>query len=283
MPVSAFAAVVAPNQSLSLEGRTVALAEGRQLEELAQMLEREGATTLRRPMLSILDSPDGARVVVWLHELIAGKFTHVVLLTGEGLRRLLGFAEREEIRHQVIAALAKVRLITRGHKPVQALKELGLVPFKVAAVPTTDGVIDVLRHEALAGAQVGVQFYCDSNPPLCDYLNEAGARVHPVLPYVYAAAADGEQVADLIQKLADGAVDAIIFTSSPQVDRLFEVAEERQLCSHLCRGLQRVKVAAVGPIVKEKLLEKKVRVDVVPEQGFVMKNLVHQLKRALAR
>ena len=29
---------------LPLEGRTVALAEGRQLEELAQMLEKEGAT-----------------------------------------------------------------------------------------------------------------------------------------------------------------------------------------------------------------------------------------------
>ena len=36
-----------------LAGRTVALAEGRQLEELAQLLEKEGATTLRCPMVSI--------------------------------------------------------------------------------------------------------------------------------------------------------------------------------------------------------------------------------------
>ena len=47
------------------------------------------------------------------------------------------------------------------------------------------------------------------------------------------------------------------------------------------QGLQRVKTAAVGPIVKEKLLEKKARVDIVPEQGFVMKNLVQHIKRAL--
>ena len=35
--------------SKPLEGRTIALAEGRQLEELAQMLEKEGATALRCP------------------------------------------------------------------------------------------------------------------------------------------------------------------------------------------------------------------------------------------
>src|SRR5262249_54397180 len=45
-----------------LEGRTVALAEGRQLEELAELLEREGAATFRCPMLSILDAPDPAPV-----------------------------------------------------------------------------------------------------------------------------------------------------------------------------------------------------------------------------
>jgi uroporphyrinogen-III synthase len=51
----------------------------------------------------------------------------------------------------------------------------------------------------------------------------------------------------------------------------------------LTSGLQRVKIAAVGPIIKEKLASKKVCVDIVPEQGFVMKNLVQHIKRALSR
>ena len=46
-----------------LHDRTIALAEGRQLEELAQMLEKEGATVLRCPMLSILDAPDPGPVL----------------------------------------------------------------------------------------------------------------------------------------------------------------------------------------------------------------------------
>lgn len=268
---------------MPLHGRTIALAEGRQLEELAQMLEKEGAAALRCPLLSIIDQPDHAAVIDWLHELIAGKFTHIVLLTGEGLRRLLGFAERDGKYDQTIFALSRVKTITRGPKPVQALKQIGLTPGKVAHPPTTDGVIEALKQESLNGACVGVQLYCETNPPLTDYLASAGAITRTVLPYIFAAASDGDRVALLIQKMANGEVDALVFTSSPQVDRIYEMAADRNLEEQLKRGLQRVKIAAVGPIVKEKLLEKGARVDIMPEQGFVMKNLVLHIKRAFAR
>lgn len=268
---------------MSLQGRTIALAEGRQLEELAQMLEKEGAAAFRCPMLSILDHPESEIVLAWIRQLIAGQFTHVVLLTGEGLRRLLSFADREGIRDRMIAALRTVKVITRGPKPVQALKEIGLVPYRIASAPTTDGVIATLKQESLDKSTVGVQLYSDSNPPLIEYLVSTGAEVFPVSPYVYAASADGERVADLIHKMATGQIDAVVFTSSPQIDRLFEIAADRKLEESLTTGLRRVKVAAVGPIVKEKLLEKKARVDIMPEQGFVMKNLVQHIKRGFER
>src|SRR5215218_9969332 len=93
------------SMSLPLEGKTIALAEGRQLEDLAKLLEKEGATPFRCPMLSILDAPDAKPINAWLRELAAGKFDIVVLLTGEGLRRLIGFAERAKIKDEVVAAL----------------------------------------------------------------------------------------------------------------------------------------------------------------------------------
>jgi uroporphyrinogen-III synthase len=267
---------------MSLQGRTIALAEGRHLEELAQMLEKEGAVAWRCPMLSILDHPDKAPIASWLRNLAAGKFTHVVLLTGEGLRRLINFAEREQLdRTAIVAALGRTELITRGPKPVRALKELNLTPTKVAVTPTTEGVIATLKQSTLHDARVGVQLYSDSNPPLTDYLASAGASVFPVVPYIYAPAADGKRVAELIQKMANGDVDVLVFTSSPQVDRVFELASAMGLGDLLTQGLARVKIAAVGPVVKEKLLEKNARADIMPEQGFVMKNLVQHMKRAM--
>lgn len=264
-----------------LQGRSVALAEGRQLEELAQMLEKEGATALRYPMVSILDAPDAAPVMAWLKELVAGRFDLVILFTGEGLRRLLGFAEREGLRDPVIAALAKTRLLTRGPKPVKALREVGLSPAVAAAVPTTEGVIETLKKESLQGKTVAVQLYSESNPPLIQFLESAGATVRTVLPYVYAPAADAERVVELIERMGQGKVDVVVFTSSPQVERLYEVAAERGLESTLMQGLQRTRVAAVGPIVAENLRHRGAAVSICPEQGFVMKNLVLHIKREL--
>jgi uroporphyrinogen-III synthase len=266
-----------------LEGRTAALAEGRQLEELARMLESEGATALRCPLVSILDAPDPAPVVAWLRDLAADRFGYVILMTGEALRRLLGFAEREGLREPVVAALARTKTVTRGPKPVRALKEIGLNPTKVADAPTTDGVIAALRAEPLAGQTAGVTLYGVANPSLVQFLEGAGATVRTVLPYVYAPAADTDRVADLIARLAAGTVDVLLFTSSPQVDRLFEVASERGLDAVLRDGFTKTCVAAVGPVVAENLRERGVRVDVCPEQGFVMKNLVQHIKRAMKR
>jgi uroporphyrinogen-III synthase len=265
-----------------LEGRTIALAEGRQLEELAALLEKEGAAVLRCPLLHIRDAPDPGPVLGWLRELTAGRFAYVVLMTGEGLRRLLGFAERGGLRDTAIAALARTRTVTRGPKPVRALKDVGLTPTRVAEAPTTEGVIATLRGEALRGLTVGVQLYEDANPALVRFLEEAGAVARVVVPYVYAPAADADHVADLIGRSARGEVDAIVFTSSPQVDRLYQTAAERGLEPLWQQALERVRVAAVGPVVAETLRQKGARVDICPEQGFVMKNLVQLVKRQLA-
>jgi uroporphyrinogen-III synthase len=263
-----------------LAGRTVALAEGRQLEELAEMLEKEGAAPLRCPLLSILDAPDPGPVHAWLRELLPGRFDYVVLFTGEGLRRLLAFADRAGWRDAVVAALGRTRTVTRGPKPVKALKEVGLTPGVVAEKPTTEGVIATLRQEPLKEKTVGVQLYSPTNPPLLEFLAAAGATAHCVLPYVYAPAADGQRVADLIERMAAGSVDVLVLTSSPQVERLYEVAAGRGLEKTLQAGLGRTRVAAVGPVVAQALLDKGGRVDVSPEQGWVMRNLVRQIVRS---
>jgi uroporphyrinogen-III synthase len=268
--------------SRSLEGRTIALAESRQLEELAQMLESEGATALRCPMLSILDAPDPAPVLAWLYELYADHFSHVVLMTGEALRRLLHFAERDGLRDACIAALARTKIITRGPKPGQALKEIGLAPTRVAPAPTTEGVIAALQRESLRGQTVGVTLYGEPNPALEQFLVSSGAYVHTVMPYIYAPATDDDRVVDLITQLNNGAVDVMLFTSSSQVDRLYEVAERRGLHDALNNGLTRTRIAAIGPVLAERLRQHGAKVDICPEQGFVMKNLVQHIKRALA-
>jgi uroporphyrinogen-III synthase len=71
------------------------------------MLEERGAEAVRCPMVTIRDVEDPAPVEAWLGRLSAGAFDDLILLTGEGLRRLLGVAKRAGIEEGVVAALKR--------------------------------------------------------------------------------------------------------------------------------------------------------------------------------
>ena len=127
-------------------------------------------------------------------------------------------------------ALGAVRKITRGPKPARALRELGLKPDLAAAQPTTAGIIASLRGEALGGRRIAVQLYGrEPNRPLVEFLAGAGAQVSTVAPYVYADATDDAAVRALIGRLSAGGIDAIAFTSTPQVERLFAVGPDAEV------------------------------------------------------
>jgi uroporphyrinogen-III synthase len=265
-----------------LAGRTIALPETRELDRLSELLENEGAATVRCPLVAILDAPDQTPVAAWLRALASGGFDDLILLTGEGLRRLLAAAERIGLRAEVVAALGKVRKITRGPKPARALHELGLGTDLPAPVPTSQGIIDALGAIDLRGRRVGLQLYGEEpNRPLTAFLESAGAVVSAVAPYVYAPASDDARVLALVDAMEAGRVDAIAFTSASQVDRLWQVALAAAAEPRLRAGLGRVKVAAIGPIVVEALQARGVRIDVVPDKSFVMRNLVTKIAATL--
>lgn len=264
----------------ALAGRRIAVPETRELDVFADLLTRRGAQVLRCPLVSILDAPDPVPVLTWIREFNTGACDDLILLTGEGLRRLLSCITQHapELREGFLAQLAQVRKITRGPKPAKALRELGLKPDLSPTEPTTAGIITTLRVENLQGRRVGVQLYgSEPNLPLMEFLRAAGAAPKPVSPYVYAdSAADGE-VRKLIEQLAQGALDAIAFTSMAQVDRLFKLADQSALQNELAAGLARTLVAVVGPVVADALRARGVRVDLMPADSYFLKPLTQAL------
>jgi uroporphyrinogen-III synthase len=261
-----------------LSGRTIAVPETREVELFAGMLEAEGATVFRCPLVAILDAPDAKPIEEWLLKLAAGEFHDVVLLTGEGLRRLKGFAERAGCWDAVHNALAGVRTIIRGPKPAKALREIGLSPSLSAETPTTAGVIATMSKLNLAKCRVGVQLYGrDPNVPLAKFLSDAGAEATFVAPYIYAPKSDADRVLDLIDRLSARALDAIALTSSPQVDRIFHVAKEHGRIDELKSSLRAIVVAAVGPVVGDRLSMEGIVPTIVPERTYFLRPLVNAL------
>jgi uroporphyrinogen-III synthase len=266
----------------ALRGRRIVVPESRELDLFARMLEAQGAETLRCPMVTILDAEDPAPIEAWLKRMGAGALDDLILLTGEGLRRLLALSRRLGIEAEIIAALKNLRTVTRGPKPARVLRELGLVPGLAAGEPTTAGVIAALTQENLAGRAIGVQLYPGNpNHALVNFLRDAGASPEPVLPYRYASDAEATLVEATIRAMAEGRVDAIAFTSSPQVERLKQVAAARGIDKELALGLASTRIAAVGPVVAAAVEALGGKVAVMPQASFHMKPLVTAIATAL--
>ena len=268
-----------------LTGRRIIVPETRELPLLMNMLKERGAIPVPCPLVAIRDAPDPAPVEAWLRRFIARPCDDLILLTGEGLRRLVSLAERSGITASFVAALGPPRKITRGPKPVRALREIGLDADLTAPVPTSSGVVDALAPLDLSGRRVGVQLYPDGDHQLLlGFLAKAGAQADCVLPYAYASEADDGRVLAVIEQMAAGEVDAIAFTSSPQVRRFLEVAAKAGRSEAARHGLGRVIVAAVGPVVAHELAAFGVRADVMPaNETYFMKPLVRELGEAFAR
>jgi uroporphyrinogen-III synthase len=264
----------------TLSGRRIALPETRELDRLARMLEEQGAETVRCPLVAIRDFPDPAPVREWLTHF---PFDDLVLFTGEGLRRLHGFAQRFDLEPAFLDGLRTARKLTRGPKPERALRELGLKSDLRAEEPTTDGLIATLSAHDLRGRRVGVQLYPNmSDTKFVDFLLKAGAEADTVLPYIYSPAADDEKVVELIDRMAGGEVDVIAFTSSAQVRRLFDVANAIGRERVLNTALRATVIAAVGPVVAAELRRHGLTVTITPEHSYFMKPLVSAIVSALA-
>jgi len=266
----------------SLAGRTIAIAETRELDVFAALLERRGACVLRYPLVQIIDAPDPRPVLDWLHSFSAGGFDDLILLTGEGLRRLLRCIDQHEpaLRPAFLAALAAVRKITRGPKPARALRELGLASDLAALLPTTAGVIEALQTGPLRGRRIGVQLYGgEPNATLIEFLTGAGAQVAAVAPYRYADGPAAAAIEELLSRLAAGEVDAIAFTSKSQVERLFAAADAQRVRS----ALAATSVAAVGPVVASALTSLGVEIAATPADAWFLKPLTTALSERLGR
>lgn len=256
----------------------IAVPESRQLDVLTDMLEVRGATVLRCPLVAIYDAPDEEAIRTWLESFCAADFDDFIILTGEGIRRLTGFAERLGMLEQWVTTLGKVRKIARGPKPGSALRPLSLKPELLACEPTTDGVIQTLSTENLSGRQIAVQLYGEEpNEKLQAFLQGKGAQVSVVSPYIYASDVESSEVTRLIDALLDHKLDILIFTSVVQVKRLLAVAKNEAREQALLAALRSTYIAAIGPIVEARLRELDLPITVVPEDKFFMKPLVRKL------
>ncbi|HAO42197.1 MAG TPA: uroporphyrinogen-III synthase [Afipia sp.] len=259
-----------------LEGYRILILETREEAQFSRLLQEQGADVLQCPMFTIHDAPDPAPVEAWIRLFIAKPFDDLVLMTGEGLRRMMKVAKRIGVDQDFIAAIAKSKRYARGPKPVRALREIGLEANLQTETPTSEGVAAMLAQQDLKGHRVGLQLYPDKDhSKLISAITSYGATVETVLPYIYDAQAADTNIVEAIGEMAERRVDAIALTSSGQVRRLIDVARAHGCEDRLRAGLAQTPVASVGPVVSDELKAYGLDTDIYPaNESFFMKPLI---------
>jgi uroporphyrinogen-III synthase len=268
-----------------LSGYRILILETREEAQFSRLLSEQGADVLQCPMVSIQDAPDTAPVEAWIGRAIAQPFDDLILLTGEGLRRLVKAAARIGADEDFIAAIGKSRTFARGPKPGRALREIGLEPHTTTETPTSEGVAQMMARVDIKGHRLGLQLYPDKDHgELIGAIATCGANVDTVLPYVYDPKAAESNIVAAIDEMANHRVDAIALTSSNQVRRLVEVARARGCEDKLHKALAQTPIASVGPVVSDELKANGLRTDIYPaNDAFFMKPLISAMSLALGK
>jgi uroporphyrinogen-III synthase len=268
-----------------LNGYRILILETREEAQFSRLLAEQGADVLQCPMFTINDAPDPAPIEAWIGRFIDKPFDDLVLMTGEGLRRMMKVARRMGVEQAFIASIGKSRTWARGPKPGRALREIGLEPQATTEKPTSEGIAEMLSRVDLRGHRVGLQLYPDKyHSVLIGAIAAQGAEVDTVLPYVYDAQAADANIVAAIDEMAQGHIDAIALTSSGQVRRLFEVARAHGCEARLREGLARTPIASVGPVVSDELKSHGLHTDITPtNDAFFMKPLISAMSASLSK
>ncbi len=263
----------------SLEGRVVAYVEARMQSEMGALVQRHGGVPFAAPVLQEVYNSDTPEVAGLIGDLCAGLVDIAVLQTGVGTRALFGAADKLGRGQELLAALDKVTVIARSPKPAAVLRRnkvrIDLMPPEPF---TSEELIASLDGVEFTGREVAVQAYGGPNNLLTRTLRERGANVREVSLYSWGLPEDLTPVLELIRRIDAGKIDAVAFTSQPQVPNLLAIAAQSGLEDTLrgCLNSDGVAVASVGPVCTRRLLQNGLNVDVEPDHPH-MGNMVMAL------
>lgn len=233
-----------------LTGYHVGVTAARKVEEQVALIERRGATVHWAPALSLdPNQVDDAVLRPATERVIADPPDMVLVTTGIGLKAWLAAAEDWGLRQDLVAAIKPAEILARGPKSVGALRGAGLRELWSPQSELFEDVLDHLRGRDLAGLRILVQEHGQSLSMVAHALRRQGAEVTVVTVYRVASAEDPTPMFHLVDRVADGELDAVTFTSAPAVAALMEAAGSTGRRDELVSAFQAdVLAVCVGPV-----------------------------------
>ena len=259
----------------SLNGRVLAFVEARMPDEMASLIRRHGGVPFGAPVMQERYLQDSPQVQQAILDVCAGRVDAAIFLTGVGANAIMGIAEGMGRLAEFEEALREITVVARSPKPGRILRRHKIPIDIMPPEPYTSGdLIAAMRGLELERKRVIFQRYGGPDSELPTYLREQRADYEELTLYDWGLPDDPAPVVDLIDRMEQGEIDALAFTSRPQVPNLIAIAADAGREESLRASLgSPVAVASVGPVCTRKLQEFGIGVDVEPDHPH-MGNLV---------
>jgi uroporphyrinogen-III synthase len=239
-----------------MKSKVVAILETRAGPHLGEMVERRGGMALLAPALEEVPDVDPDAIVALLQQWRINPFDICIFQTGVGTRALFDATNALGLTADLKELLAASTVAVRGPKPVAELNAREIrIDIRAVAPFTTETVLAALAERGLENSSILVQRYGAANQALRSGLTARGARVREIATYRWALPQDTRPLLALLEALAGGRVDAVVFTNAVQVHNLYTIARQAGTDSQLANRLNRTIVASIGPVCSRALRE----------------------------
>ena len=242
-----------------LTGFRVAVTSARRADELSTLLCRRGATVTSAAAIRMVPLPDDEDLHHHTEALIATPPDVVIATTGIGFRGWTAAADGWGLATDLITALSKARIVSRGPKATGALRAAGLPEEWSPESESSREVVQYLLGGGIAGLRIAVQLHgateaWDPFPEFLDELRAAGAEVVPIRVYRWHPAPRDGAFDALVAGIAERRFDAVSFTSAPAVAAMLMRAVEMGVEDRVLAALRSdVHAMCVGPVTARPL------------------------------
>ena len=264
--------------------------ESRMGVEMARLIQRHNGHPLVVSALREIPIPlqDNSAVFRFGVKLILNQLDILILMTGVGTKALLEILQTRYPLAEIINALKKTIIVTRGPKPLAILKTLGVEANITVPEPNTwhDVIATLDYYRPVQGLKIAIQEYGVSKPDMIQDLQKRGADVFSVPVYRWALPEDTAPLHSAITEVVNGRIDAMVITNAAQVDHVMQLAEQDQKTELFRESCKKIVVASIGPTASEGLKHYDLPVDFEPshpKMGVLVKELserIHALRQA---
>jgi uroporphyrinogen-III synthase len=296
-PASAAEAQSAPNTKADtpplptdFHGLHVVSFESRMATEMARLIQRHGGEPVVVPALREIPIPlqDNGAVFRFGVKLILHQVDILILMTGVGAKALFEVLQTRYPLAEIIEALKKTIIVTRGPKPLAVLKAMGVEANITVPEPNTwhDVIATLDYYRPVQGLKIAVQDYGVTKPEMIEDLQKRGAEVFSVPVYRWALPEDTGPLEAAIGQVANGVYDVMLITNAAQIDHVMQLTERHGLTQAFREACKKLVVGSIGPTASEGLKHHDLPVDFEPshpKMGILVKELseqVHALRRA---